>query len=90
MIKIIRFGLGQLKYYLNSQFSQNTPKMSNILRINEILKEKKVLQKDLAEMLGVSKVTVSYWCNNQTAPSLDTLRKIADLLKVKISDLIKE
>ncbi len=35
--------------------------MSNILRISEVLKDKKMLQKDLAEKLGVSKVTVSYW-----------------------------
>lgn len=64
--------------------------MPNILRINEVLKEKKVLQKELAERLGVSKVTVSYWCNNQTTPSLDTLGQIAKILKVKISDLIIE
>ena len=61
-----------------------------MLRINEVLKKKKVLQKELAEKLGVSKVTVSYWCNNQTAPSLETLRQIAMILEVKISDLIKE
>ena len=64
--------------------------MPNMLRISEVLKEKKVLQKELAERLGVSKVTVSYWCNNQTAPSLETLGQIAKILKVKISELINE
>lgn len=64
--------------------------MSNLLRISEVLKAKKVLQKDLAKRLGVSKVTVSYWCNNQTAPSLETLGQIAKILKVKISELINE
>ena len=64
--------------------------MPNILRINEVLKERNVLQKELAEKLGVSKVTVSYWCNNQTIPSLETLGQIARILKVKISDLINE
>ena len=64
--------------------------MSNILRISEVLKDKKMLQKDLAEKLGVSKVTVSYWCNNQSMPSLETLGTIAKILKVKIADLIKE
>jgi transcriptional regulator with XRE-family HTH domain len=34
--------------------------MSVILRINEVLKERGLLQKELAEKLGVSKVTVSY------------------------------
>lgn len=64
--------------------------MSVELRISEIIKQKKMLQKDLAERLGVSKVTVSYWCNNQALPSLETLGKIAKILKVKIADLIEE
>jgi DNA-binding XRE family transcriptional regulator len=50
------------------------------------LKESKVL----ANMLGVSKVSVSYWCNNQTNPSIDTLLNIAKVLEVKVSELINE
>jgi putative transcriptional regulator len=64
--------------------------MSKILRLNEVLKKKNILQKELAEKLGVSKVTVSYWCNNQTTPSLQTLSQIAKILNIKISDLINE
>jgi putative transcriptional regulator len=47
-------------------------------------------QQELADRLGVSKVTVSYWCNNQTTPSLETLSQIAKILKVKIANLIEE
>jgi putative transcriptional regulator len=61
-----------------------------MLRIKELLKQKKIKQQELANRLGVSKVTVSYWCNNQTNPSLETLRNIAQILKVKIADLITE
>ena len=64
--------------------------MSVELRIKEIIKEKKIHQKDLAQQIGVSKVTVSYWCNNQTLPSIETLGSIAKVLKVRISDLIVE
>jgi transcriptional regulator with XRE-family HTH domain len=64
--------------------------MKVALRINEVLKEKGLLQKELAEKLGVSKVTVNYWCNNQSIPSLDTLGEIARILKVKLTYLIKE
>jgi putative transcriptional regulator len=60
------------------------------LRLKEIIKEKKMHQKDLAIQIGVSKVTVSYWCSNQTMPSVETLGVIAKILKVKIADLIKE
>jgi transcriptional regulator with XRE-family HTH domain len=64
--------------------------MSVELRIKEIIKEKKMHQKDLAQQIGVSKVTVSYWCNNQTLPSIETLGSIARVLKVRIADLIVE
>jgi putative transcriptional regulator len=60
------------------------------LRLKEVIKEKKMRQKDLAIQIGVSKVTVSYWCTNQTMPSLETLGVIAKILKVKIADLIEE
>ena len=64
--------------------------MKKVLRLDEVLKEKHIQQKDLAELLGVSKVSVSYWCNNQTNPSIDTLLNIARVLDVKISELINE
>lgn len=38
------------------------------LRIKEIIKEKKIHQKDLAQQIGVSKVTVSYWCSLYVDP----------------------
>ena len=60
------------------------------LRIKEEIKNKKIMQKRLAEELGVSKVTMSYWCNNQSTPSLQTLDQIAKILKVKVADLINE
>lgn len=47
-------------------------------------------QQELADRLGVSKVTVSYWCNNQTIPSLETLSQIARILEVKIANLIED
>jgi putative transcriptional regulator len=64
--------------------------MKKVLRLNEVLKEKNIQQKDLADLLGVSKVSVSYWCNNQTNPSIDTLLNIAKVLEVKVSELINE
>jgi transcriptional regulator with XRE-family HTH domain len=64
--------------------------MKKVLRLDQVLKEKHIQQKDLAELLGVSKVSVSYWCNNQTNPSIDTLLNIAKVLEVKVSELIYE
>jgi|LakMenE01Jun11ns_1017448.scaffolds.fasta_scaffold8835392_2 putative transcriptional regulator len=64
--------------------------MRKLLRLDEVLKEKHIQQKDLAERLGVSKVSVSYWCNNQTNPSINTLLNIAKVLEVRVSELIYE
>lgn len=64
--------------------------MKKVLRLDEVLKEKHIQQKDLASRLGVSKVSVSNWCNNQTNPSIDTLVNIAMVLEVKVSELINE
>jgi transcriptional regulator with XRE-family HTH domain len=61
-----------------------------MLRIKEVLKLKNIKQQQLADQLGVSKVTVSYWCNNQTNPSLYTLKQISVILQVKITDLIQD
>ena len=64
--------------------------MKKVLRLYQVLKEKHIQQKDLAAMLGVSKVSVSYWCNNQTNPSIVTLLNIAKLLEIKVGDLLIE
>ncbi len=64
--------------------------MSVALRIKEIIKQKKIHQKDLAQRVGVSTVTMSYWCSNHAMPSIETLGSIAKELKVKIADLIVE
>ncbi|MBR0099357.1 MAG: helix-turn-helix transcriptional regulator [Treponema sp.] len=49
-------------------------------RIEERLRAKKMSQKDLAEKLDVTEVTVSRWLNGERDPSIETLNKIADAL----------
>lgn len=63
--------------------------MNEINRIKVVLVEQKKTGKWLAEQLGVSVTTTSRWCSNATQPDLQTLNKIAELLKVSIHDLIK-
>ena len=64
---------------------------SNIkLKLKEILKDKGVTSKELAEQLGVTSVTISYIVTNKTTPSLDMLSRIASALNVKISTLLGE
>ena len=61
----------------------------DINRLKLVLVEKKRTAKWLAEELQKAPATVSKWCTNTSQPSLDTLSKIADVLSVKLSDLVK-
>lgn len=54
------------------------------------LKKKGKQQIDLVAELGVTKGAVSQWCNGKKAPSVETARKIANFLNIKLSDLTDE
>ena len=57
-------------------------------RIKIVVIEQKKTAKWLADEIGKAPSTVSKWCTNTSQPSLDTLSKIADVLSVKLSDLV--
>lgn len=61
----------------------------DINRIKVMLVEKKRSNKWLAEQLGKDPATVSKWCTNTSQPTLETLLKIAELLKVNYTELIR-
>lgn len=57
-------------------------------RIREVLKQKGIKQKLLAEKIGKSDSQVSRYVNNNSQPTLDVLFKIAKALRVKPRDLL--
>ena len=57
------------------------------VRIKDIMIEKGFSSVSLADMIGVSKVTVSNLINNKTMPSVETLDKIATALDVPMWQL---
>ncbi|KQN34297.1 XRE family transcriptional regulator [Pedobacter sp. Leaf41] len=59
-----------------------------INRIAEVLKEKGAGNKDLVEFLEIEKETVSRWVNNKHQPTVTTLNKIAEFLRVDIRELL--
>lgn len=59
-------------------------------RIKEVLESKGIKQTWLAEKLGKSFNMVNGYVQNRHQPSLETLYKIADLLKVSVKDLLIE
>lgn len=60
----------------------------DINRLKVVLAVKKHTNKWLAEKLGKDQATVSKWCTNSSQPSLEMLRKIAQVLEVEIKDLL--
>ena len=75
--------------------------MDDLNRIKVILAEKKRTNKWLSEQLNVtpstvskwctntSQSTVSKWCTNTSQPDLESLMKIAKLLEVELTDLVR-
>lgn len=59
-------------------------------RIKEVLEEKGIKQVWLAEKLGKSFNTVNGYVQNRTQPSLEILYKIAEILNVKVGELLIE
>lgn len=62
--------------------------MEDLNQIKIVLVKKKRTNRWLSEQLKVNPTTVSKWCTNTTQPDLYTLKKIADLLEVKVRDLL--
>ncbi|VTY02496.1 Cro/C1-type HTH DNA-binding domain protein [Prevotella melaninogenica] len=62
--------------------------MEGINQIKFALVKSKKTNKCLTEQLEVIPTTVSKWCTNTTQPDLYTLKKIAGLLNIPVSELI--
>ena len=63
--------------------------MEDLNRLKVVLAEKKRTNKWLSEQLNVTPSTVSKWCTNTSQPDLENLMKIAKLLDVELTDLVR-
>ena len=59
-------------------------------RIKIVLEEKGIKQTWLADRLGKSFNTVNGYVQNRNQPSLEVLYQIAEILNIKVSDLLIE
>jgi putative transcriptional regulator len=64
------------------------PRKVNMNRIKDVLKEQGRTQTWLAEKIDKSYVVVTNYCNNNTQPSVSTLRQIAKVLDVDVRELL--
>ncbi|NLX73716.1 MAG: helix-turn-helix transcriptional regulator [Bacteroidales bacterium] len=59
-------------------------------RIKDVLEQKGIKQKWLAEQLGKSYNMVNSYVQNRRQPSLEDLYKIAEILDVEVKELLIE
>ena len=57
-------------------------------RIKEVLEEKGIKQIWLAEQLGKSYNMVNSYVQNRRQPSIESLYKIAEILKINVKELL--
>lgn len=62
--------------------------MKKTIYLREILEEKGIKQKFIAEKLDVSVSSVSLWVVGKTEPTLANLKKLAEVLNVDVSLII--
>ena len=62
--------------------------MKNTIYLKEILEEKGIKQKFIADKLGVSVSSVSLWVMGKTQPTIPNLKKLAEVLNVDVSLII--
>ena len=85
----INYCLKKKRVILGHQKCISMEDKKDLNRIKVMLAEKKKTNKWLASAVGVNAATVSKWCTNSSQPSLETLIKIAELLEVNYTELIR-
>lgn len=75
--------------YRNFLIFEKVKMDKDINRIKVVLAEKKRTNKWLAEQLGCAPTTVSKWCTNACQPPMETFIKVAKLLEVELSELVR-
>ena len=70
---------------------KNTTNMEvkKLNRLKVVMAEKDLSNIWLSEKLGVSQATVSKWMTNSSQPNIEMLIKIAKVLNVEISELLR-
>lgn len=62
----------------------------NLNRLKVVLAEKNITNKWLAEQLGKDQGTISKWRTNTCQPNLKSLIRIAELLEIELTDLVRK
>lgn len=69
--------------------TKENPKKQPLNRIGEVLKDKDMSGRALADQAGITQRSVSLYVTGKREPNLETLYKIAEVLKVDPCDLLR-
>ena len=58
------------------------------LKLQEILSDRGISQKDFSELSGITQPNVSLYCSGKSLPTIATVMKICDILSVSPSELL--
>lgn len=74
---------------MKNNINKNTDKNSNFNKEKMINTRKEIgfSQEDVAELIGVSRQTISAWESGKSLPTIDNITKLANLFKISIEDL---
>jgi len=78
----------KMNYRLNTKFIELPKFLSFGCRLKKIRKEKNLSQKDIARKLGKNSQTISNWERGQNTPTRSAIIKLANILKVEVTQLI--
>ena len=54
----------------------------------ELRNEKKLSQRDLAKITGISQQAISFWEQDKRTPNMDDCIKLADFYKISLDELV--
>lgn len=57
-------------------------------KVQKARKRRELTQEDVADVVGISRAYMGYIEQGRNVPSLEVLQKIANVLKVKLSELV--
>lgn len=60
------------------------------VRIKELIKQKRFTSKEIAKLIGMTEVGLSISLSDKGNPSLSTLKKIAEVLDVPLTELFEK
>ena len=75
-------------FFIDRRYTERASLMELNEKLQELRKQKRLTQEELAEALYVSRTAISKWESGRGYPSIDSLKEIAKYFSVTIDELL--